>query len=147
MLLMEITATISIPDEELHFTFARSGGPGGQNVNKVASKAILHWNVLGNTTVPLDVRERLRSREANRITTEGELVIQSQLTRDQGKNIDDCLAKLRDMVLRALHPPRPRRPTKPTKGSRQAPANRGSGNSRNGKLAAHAGVGGLKDGP
>ena len=116
---MEINATLIVPDDELFFTFARSGGPGGQNVNKVASKAILHWNLAGNTTLPADVKQRLRTQEANRLTTEGALVLQGQRFRDQGKNIEDCLAKLREMVLRALHVPRPRRPTKPSRGSKQ----------------------------
>ena len=116
---MDITDSIIIPDEELLFSFARSGGPGGQNVNKVASKAILHWNLVVNATLPPDAKQRLLSQEANRITTEGELVIQGQRFRDQGQNIEDCLAKLRAMILRALHPPRPRRATKPTRGSKQ----------------------------
>ena len=50
---MDITDSIQIPDDELHFSFARSGGPGGQNVNKVASKAVLHWDFTANTTLPL----------------------------------------------------------------------------------------------
>ncbi len=58
---MEITDALQIPDGELIFTFARSGGPGGQNVNKVASKAILHWDLAANTSLPADVRERLRA--------------------------------------------------------------------------------------
>ena len=58
---MDITAAILIPDEELIFSFARSGGPGGQNVNKVASKAILHWDLSANTSLPTDVKERLRA--------------------------------------------------------------------------------------
>jgi ribosome-associated protein len=116
---MEITDGIHIPDDELFFSFARSGGPGGQNVNKVASKAVLHWDLAGNSTLPAEVKERLRAREANRITTEGALVIQSQRSRDQGTNIEDCRAKLREMVLHVLRPPRPRRPTKPSKGSKQ----------------------------
>jgi ribosome-associated protein len=116
---MDITDAILIPDEELHFTFARSSGPGGQNVNKVASKAILHWNLSANTSLPPDVRERLRSQQANRLTTEGELVVQGQRFRDQTRNVEDCLTRLREMVLRALHPPRPRKPTRPSKGSRQ----------------------------
>ena len=61
---MEITPAIQLPDGELNFTFARSGGPGGQNVNKVASKAILHWDLAANTSLPADVRERLRTRHA-----------------------------------------------------------------------------------
>jgi len=116
---MEITPAIIVPDEELHFSFARSGGPGGQNVNKVASKAVLHWNFAGNTSLPPEVKERLRHQQANRITIEGELVIQSQRFRDQAKNVEDCLAKLREMVLHALHVPRPRKATKPSRASRE----------------------------
>src|ERR1700693_2568220 len=116
---MEITDTITVPDDELFFTFARSGGPGGQNVNKVASKAILHWNLARNTTLPPDVKNRLQAHEANRITTEGDVVIHGQRFRDQAKNIEDCRPRPRDMVLHAPPPPRPRRPTKPTKGSQK----------------------------
>jgi ribosome-associated protein len=116
---MEITATIHIPDEELLFSYARSGGPGGQNVNKVASKAVLHWNVAANTTLPPDVTARLRARHGNRITAEGDLVLQSQRYRDQGHNVEDCRAKLREMILQVLHPPRPRRPTRPSRGSKE----------------------------
>src|SRR4051794_24112679 len=102
---MDITSALAIPDEELNFTFARSGGPGGQNVNKVSSKAILHWSLSANTSLPPDVKERLRSQRQSRLTTEGFLVIQSQRFRDQAKNIEDCREKLREMVLAALHPP------------------------------------------
>src|SRR5947208_7866528 len=96
---MEITDAIQVPDDELHFTFARSGGPGGQNVNKVASKAVLRWNLSANTTLPPDVRERLRARHANRITAEGELVLHGQRYRDQARNVEDCRTKLREMIL------------------------------------------------
>jgi len=116
---MEITDTIHVPDEELLFSYARSGGPGGQNVNKVASKAILHWNLAANSTLPEEVRERLRTRHANRLTTEGELVLQSQRFRDQGRNVEDCREKLRQMILQALHPPKPRKATRPSRGSRE----------------------------
>jgi len=117
--LMDITDTIHIPDDELHFTFARSGGPGGQNVNKVESKAILHWSLAANTTLPEEVKQRLRTQQGGRLTTDGELVIQGQRFRDQAKNIDDCRERLRQMVIEALHPPKPRRPTKPTKASKR----------------------------
>jgi ribosome-associated protein len=116
---MEITHALRVPDEELHFAFARSGGPGGQNVNKVASKAVLHWNLAGNTSLPPEVKQRLRVQQANRVTTEGELVIQSQRFRDQGKNVEDCLAKLREMVLRALRTPKPRKATRPSRASKE----------------------------
>src|SRR6478752_5950695 len=76
--LMDIADGIQIPDEELHFSYARSGGPGGQNVNKVASKAILHWSLDANTTLSPDVRDRLRRHHKNRLTNDGFLVLQSQ---------------------------------------------------------------------
>jgi ribosome-associated protein len=115
---MEITESISVPDSELTWDFARSGGPGGQNVNKVASKAILRWNLPANTSLPADVKQRLSLAQRSRITTEGDLVIQGQRFRDQGKNIDDCREKLRLMILQALHVPKPRRPTKPSRASK-----------------------------
>ena len=116
---MEITDGVEVPDGELVFTFARSGGPGGQNVNKVASKAILHWDLAANATLPAEVRERLRSRQRRRVTTEGKLVVQGQRFRDQAKNVEDCRAKLREMVLEVLTPPRPRKATKPSKGAKR----------------------------
>lgn len=117
--LMEITPAVQVPDGELNFTFARSGGPGGQNVNKVASKAILHWDLAANTSLPADVRERLRARQRRRITTEGELVIHGQRFRDQAKNIEDCRARLREMILEVLFLPKARRATKPSRGSKE----------------------------
>src|SRR5438105_2606485 len=116
---MEITGAVHIPDDELTFTFARSGGPGGQNVNKVESKAILRWNLSANTSLPSDVKERLRTQQAGRLTTEGELIIQGQRFRDQQRNVEDCRERLRAMVLQALHAPKPRRRTKPSRGSKQ----------------------------
>jgi ribosome-associated protein len=116
---MDITDTIAVPDGELHFTFARSGGPGGQNVNKVASKAVLHWDLGANTSLPADVRDRLRIQQRGRITTEGLLVLQSQRSRDQAFNVADCLEKLRAMVLHALARPKPRKATRPSRGSRE----------------------------
>ena|SRR5207248_1953921 len=115
---MEITDAIQIPDDELHFTFARSGGPGGQNVNKVASKAILHWDLAANATLPPDVKDRLRRHNARRVTTEGVLVLHGQRFRDQPKNIADCRERLRDMILQALAVPKVRRPTRPSRGSK-----------------------------
>jgi len=116
---LNITTRIVVPEEELVFSFARSGGPGGQNVNKVNSKATLRWKPSASVALPEDVRGRFLARFANRLTNDGEIVITSQESRDQPKNIASCLEKLRQMVLQVLSAPKKRRPTKPTKGSKQ----------------------------
>jgi ribosome-associated protein len=108
---------IQIPLTEIAFTFARSGGPGGQNVNKVNSKAILRWSVVGSPTLPWDVRARFMSRYANRMTVEGDLVLTSQTHRDQTGNVDECIEKLKEMLTIVSKPPVQRRATKPTYGS------------------------------
>lgn len=114
-----ITRTLSIPRHEFEFDFARSGGPGGQNVNKVNSKAVLRWKPATSPSLPPLVRDRLLQAVASRLTRDGELLITSQLTRDQGRNIEDCLEKLRILVLSAAIPPKTRRPSRPTLASKQ----------------------------
>src|SRR5438105_4926560 len=117
--MFEINAHLRIPDDELRFSFARSGGPGGQNVNKVSSKAILHWNLAANTSIPITVKDRLRTLQRNRITVEGDLVIHAQNHRDQERNKLECLDRLRDMLLQAATVPKKRRPSKPSRGSKE----------------------------
>jgi ribosome-associated protein len=117
--MLQINDHIQIPDDELRFTFVRSGGPGGQNVNKVASKAVLRWNVAGSPSLPEEVRQRLTARQRGRITTEGDLLITSQRYRDQGRNVEDCREKLRALVLEATHTPKKRKKTKPSRASRE----------------------------
>lgn len=112
--MLSINDTIQIPLAEFEFTFARSGGPGGQNVNKVNSKAILRWPVRKSASVPDEVKERFIARFARRLTTDGEVIVMSQRYRDQNRNVDDCLEKLRVMILDVVDPPIARRPTKPS---------------------------------
>ncbi len=117
--MFEVDDQIRIPDDELGFTFARSGGPGGQNVNKVSSKAILRWNLLTNRSVPSEIKERLRALYRNRVTTEGDLVIQAQNYRDQERNKLECLDRLREMLRQASFVPKVRRASKPSRGSKE----------------------------
>jgi len=116
--MLKINERITIPDSEFQWEFARSGGPGGQNVNKVNSKAVLRWTPATSPSLPEPVRARLLKAVAARLTVEGELLISSQQTRDQGRNVDDCLEKLRAIVLAAATPPKSRRPTRPTLASK-----------------------------
>ena len=117
--ILAITASLAIPLDEFTFEFARSGGPGGQNVNKVNSKATLRWKPAESPSLPPLARDRLVGLVTARLTRDGELLITSQLTRDQGRNVADCLAKVRQLVLVALHPPKTRRASRPTLGSQQ----------------------------
>lgn len=118
--MLEITATIRIPDHELQWSFVRAAGPGGQNVNKVASKAVLRWDLAGSSSVPADVKGRLRAQHRRRLTSGGELLLSSQRFRDQEKNRRDCLEKLRAIVRQAATPPKARKLTRPTRGSHAA---------------------------
>lgn len=115
--MLTVNSHIQIPDSEFEWTYARSSGPGGQNVNKVSSKAVLRWNVLASPSLPPEVRARFLSRYGSRLTTEGDLLITSQRYRDQGRNVADALEKLTAMLTEIARPPKRRRPTKPTKGS------------------------------
>ena len=105
---------IKIPLTEIEFTFARSSGPGGQNVNKVSSKAILRWNPVNSQGLPPAVLGRFLTRFGNRLTTESDLIITSDRFRDQIRNQDDCLEKLRNLLLEVALPPKPRIKTKPS---------------------------------
>ena len=116
---LRISAQLAIPRSELRFTFVRSSGPGGQNVNKVASKAVLRWSVRNSGSIPDPARARLMTRSARQINDRGELLITSQRYRDQGRNIDDCLEKLRNLILAATKVPRRRKKTRPTKASKE----------------------------
>ena len=117
--MLEINDRLRIPDTELEWSFVRSGGPGGQNVNKVASKAVLRWDLAASPSLPEDVKARLRARQPGRITVEGELVLTSQRFRDQERNRQDCLDKLRAFVLEATQVPRARKRKKPTRASKE----------------------------
>lgn len=116
--MLRVNERICIPLEEFDWSYARSGGPGGQNVNKVASKAVLRWPITTSPSVPGDVRARFLQRFHSRITNEGDLVMASQEYRDQERNRQACLDRLVAMLLQVATLPKPRKATKPTKGSK-----------------------------
>lgn len=106
---------MEIPEQELEFEFIRSSGPGGQNVNKVATAVRLRFDVRGSTVLAPEVKVRLLALAGRRATREGELVLLGQRHRTQEKNRQDVLARLAELVERALVVPRRRRATKPTR--------------------------------
>jgi ribosome-associated protein len=116
---LPINNQLQIPLDELTFTYARSSGPGGQNVNKVSSKAVLRWSVRHSAVLSDIQRARLLTKLANQLTTRGDIVISSDRFRDQPRNREDCLQKLSSMVAAALRVPKPRRPTKPSRAAKQ----------------------------
>jgi ribosome-associated protein len=114
---MFIPPNIHLADDELKFTYVRSSGPGGQNVNKVNSKAVLRWNVAASPGVPDAVRARFMQQFGGRLTEAGDLVITSQRFREQSRNEEDCREKLRAMLSAVARPPKRRKKTKPTRAS------------------------------
>jgi ribosome-associated protein len=108
-----------IPGDELAIAFARSGGPGGQNVNKVASKVELRWNPTTTAALGDDDRAWLVERLRSRLTSDGTLIVTSTATRDQGRNRDDAADKLALIVRTALARPKPRRASRPSRGAKR----------------------------
>ena len=104
-----------IPAAEFAFSFSRSSGPGGQNVNKVNTKATLQWNAFSNTTLPRDVLERFIKKYAKRLNEEGVITLVSQKERSQNLNTIDVVAKLHDMINSVALAPKMRKATKPTR--------------------------------
>jgi ribosome-associated protein len=118
--LLRINSQLAIPRRELHFSFVRSSGPGGQNVNKVASKAVLRWSAATSPSLTDEVRGRLLAQCGRRLNDRGELILASQRFRDQAKNVDDCLEKLRSLVASAAKRPKKRKKTRVPKAAKEA---------------------------
>lgn len=117
--MIRITGSIAIDESELDERFIRASGPGGQNVNKLASAVQLRFDVRGSPSLPDDVRARLERLAGKRLTREGVLVISAQRHRTQERNRQDARDRLVDLIRRAAVTPIPRRATKPTAGSRE----------------------------
>lgn len=117
--MLVVDSEIQIPLADMRYSFSRSGGPGGQNVNKVNSKVTLHWHIESCVHLPPEVRERFLAQYGHRINAEGDVVIYSQRYRDQLRNREDCLEKLRQLILSVRTPPKRRRKTRPSRASRE----------------------------
>lgn len=116
--MLNVDQRISIRLTEFKFSYARSPGPGGQNVNKVNSKVILKWSLGKTKALPTTVQLRFEKKYANRITQDGNFVISSHRFRDQGRNVADCLSKLRELILAVATEPKPRKKKKVSKSAK-----------------------------
>ncbi len=113
--MIQVTATIAIPESEISERFVRASGPGGQNVNKVSTAVELRFDPSQSTAITSEVRDRLRVLAGSRMTADGVLVIDARRHRTQAQNREDARERLADLVRQALVKPRRRRKTKPGK--------------------------------
>ncbi|HEY9075990.1 MAG TPA: alternative ribosome rescue aminoacyl-tRNA hydrolase ArfB [Anaerolineaceae bacterium] len=118
--MIEIGDNVKIDESEIQFDFIRASGPGGQNVNKVASSVQLRFDVRNSPSLDPDVKERLIKLAGNRITRDGILIIEAKRYRTQEQNRADAILRLINLVHKALQPPKPRRPTQPSAAARAA---------------------------
>ena len=117
--MLEIAPNLAIPDDELVERFVRSSGPGGQNVNKVATAVELRFDVAASPSLPEPLRARLLARRDRRLTDEGVLVISAQRFRTQERNREDARERLAAFIAAAMHVPKPRVATRPTRASKE----------------------------
>ncbi len=116
---IQITDHIAIREDELDFSFVQSSGPGGQHVNKAATAVQLRFDVAHSTSLPDDVRERLKSLAGSRLTQDGVLIIESQRSRSQERNRQDAVNRLIKLLQRAAKKPKRRVKTKPSRAARE----------------------------
>jgi len=116
---VEITSDISLPDQDLTWSFVRASGPGGQNVNKVATAAQLRFDLAGTESLEPAVKQRLRSLAGRRVTEDGALIIVARNQRTQEGNRREALERLTELVRRALVAPKVRKATRPTRAARE----------------------------
>ncbi|MDO9065159.1 MAG: alternative ribosome rescue aminoacyl-tRNA hydrolase ArfB [Sulfuricella sp.] len=117
--MIRITSQLAIDENEIELQFIRASGPGGQNVNKVSTAVQLRFDVAHSPSLPEDVRARLMKLAGNRLTNEGELLIEAKRHRTQERNRQDAIQRLVELIRHATEKPKPRIATKPTKASKK----------------------------
>jgi ribosome-associated protein len=114
-----VSATVVVPDADLIFSAIRSPGPGGQNVNKVATAVQMRFDLHNTQALDAAVKQRIRARAGHRLNEDGTLLFVARAHRSQERNRADAMERLRQLILESLEPPRPRKATRPTRASKE----------------------------